>query len=68
VFKKKLGKAHEVILLSVKLYVPPVKLLNHMADFQETCINAMPLEDTLIININMVHILTCEFEFHFCRR
>lgn len=39
-----------------------------MADFQETCINAMPLEDTLIININMVHILTCEFEFHFCRR
>ena len=55
-------------MLSVKLYVSPVQLLNHVADFQETHINTMPLEDTLIININMVHILTCEYEFHFCRQ
>jgi hypothetical protein len=55
-------------MLSVKLCVSPVQLLNHMAVFQEPRINAMPLEDTSIININMVHILTCEFEFHFCRQ
>jgi hypothetical protein len=48
-------------VLSVKLYVSAVQLLNHMTDFQVTHINAIPVEDTSIININMVHILTCEF-------
>jgi hypothetical protein len=55
-------------MLSIKLYVSAAELLNHMTDFQGTHINAVPLEDTSIVNINMVHILTCEFEFYFCRQ
>lgn len=65
--KKKGGGPREVAMPSVKLYVSAVQLLNHMTDFQETHISAVPLEDTSIINVNIVHILTCEFEFHFCR-
>lgn len=61
-------------MLSVKL-MSPVQLSNHWIDIQETRIHALPLEDIstpyflpVIINVNTVHMLTCDFEFHIFRQ